>query len=42
MVLADLGKQLNNALGQLSRASVVDDKVRLPLSLLLMSGKPGR
>lgn len=27
MVLADLGKRLNNALGQLSKASVVDDQV---------------
>ena len=29
MVLADLGKRLNNALGQLSKASVVDDQVCL-------------
>jgi hypothetical protein len=36
MVLADLGKRLNNALGQLSKASVVDDQV----SLLVASESP--
>jgi hypothetical protein len=41
MVLADLGKQLNNALGQLSRASVVDDKVRPYQPLLRVFDKPG-
>lgn len=31
MVLADLGARLHTALGQLSKASVVDDKVREPV-----------
>lgn len=36
MVLADLGQRLSSALGQLSKASVVDDKVRfLPLLAFL-------